>query len=388
MLAVAGSLLIWNGVNRRFKTGSDRPNQTASESPLNVEASSYQEGAIPRIVVRGLDFAPLHPVEQAQHLDRQDLSLEAHPTTEKSVDAPGTITKSPPQETIRTDRPDLTGLITDTPTPLKDPHKRLLIDWLAGFDWSDTEIAQLRRHLSDPRAAFRPEVLKVNVNHVESEDLYTQHLTSESVEMCLEFWETQGKKITTAAAPDKIPPEIILSILKVETNLGKYPGRESVFNVYWSLSLADNPRILNEILPQKGSGSDDDERKRLKRRAAWARSQLRDLLYMSRRGTGVDPLGTVGSWAGAFGLPQFIPTSYRAYGRDGNGDGVIDLDDIEDAVASIAHYLEVNGWPKGKSLKRQRKALLRYNHSTFYADCILALSDSLSHRLNGLQPIQ
>jgi len=63
----------------------------------------------------------------------------------------------------------------------------------------------------------------------------------------------------------------------------------------------------------------------------------------------IDILAMRGSGAGAFGYPQFLPTSYLRYGADGNGDGRIRLDDMDDAAASCARFLAQNGWRPGLS---------------------------------------
>ena len=128
------------------------------------------------------------------------------------------------------------------------------------------------------------------------------------------------------------------------------------------------------------------ELKKLHRRARWARLQLADLLYTAKSG-GENPVGIMGSWAGAFGLCQFIPASYRAYGRDGNGDSVIDLDNVADASASIANYLIENGWHNNGYRAKQKRSIMRYNHSEYYADCVLQLADGIEKQWQGLAAI-
>lgn len=266
-----------------------------------------------------------------------------------------------------------------TARPWDDPVKGLLIQVLAREGWNDEDLKTLERFLSDPRAEFRPEVLTVNATHQESAEQYQQHLTAEAVSRTYAYWEGRRGMMESAAGGAGVPLEVIVAILKVETNLGVYPGKESVFNVYWSLALGDREEVLSRAVT--GEYPNQRELKaKLAKRARWARGQLRDLMYMAREGHGRDPVGMMGSWAGAFGLAQFIPSSYRAYGRDGNGDGVIDLDDVADAAASIANYLHRNGWPADGSEKRRRKAIRAYNHSEHYVDCVLALADSLSRR--------
>ncbi len=258
-------------------------------------------------------------------------------------------------------------------------YKGFLVDRLSSTGWSREDLDGLRRHLSDRRARFRWFVLRKNVQHVEARAHYDQHLTPESIEMCLAFWDREGRSVVMGASRFDFPVEVVVAVLKVESNFGKWPGQSSIFNVYWSLALADHPVVL-EIL-KANLGLNEKGVRRLARRAEWARRQLRYVVYMSRSETCPDLLEVAGSWAGAFGLCQFVPSSYLAYGRDGDGDGVVDLDDVADASASIAFYLAENGWPKDDDLQKKKRALKRYNHSDLYAGCIIALADSLYGKL-------
>src|SRR5262249_33531080 len=91
----------------------------------------------------------------------------------------------------------------------------------------------------------------------------------------------------------------------------------------------------------------------------------------------IDPLSVRGSSAGAFGLPQFLPTSYLHFGVDGNGDGQVSLYDADDAIASAAHYLSANGWRPGLSYADQRRVIWSYNHSDAYIDTVLWLAGQI-----------
>jgi membrane-bound lytic murein transglycosylase B len=91
----------------------------------------------------------------------------------------------------------------------------------------------------------------------------------------------------------------------------------------------------------------------------------------------IDPLDLLGSPSGAFGNPQFLPTSYLRHGADGNGDGVVDLFTIDDAAASAARFLAASGWSPGISRAQQRQVIWHYNRSDAYIDAVLGLSDRI-----------
>ena len=84
-----------------------------------------------------------------------------------------------------------------------------------------------------------------------------------------------------------------------------------------------------------------------------------------------------GSYAGALGIAQFIPSSIQAFGKDGNNDGCIDLFDHADAIASIAHYLKHYGWHSAIDPKSARKVIYHYNHSSYYVDTVLKITGLL-----------
>ena len=101
-------------------------------------------------------------------------------------------------------------------------------------------------------------------------------------------------------------------------------------------------------------------RKKFEKKAAsrskWAYKELKALLKYSSR-EGVDPAVIPGSFAGAVGVAQFMPTSIMAYGKDGNDDGVVDMLNHVDSMASIANFLKSHGWRKGQSRKKAEKII-------------------------------
>jgi membrane-bound lytic murein transglycosylase B len=92
----------------------------------------------------------------------------------------------------------------------------------------------------------------------------------------------------------------------------------------------------------------------------------------------LDPLSISGSFAGAFGIPQFIPSSLQKYGRDGDGDEYVDLYNHHDAIMSVGNYLRSCGWNNNLSRREKERVLLNYNRSRYYARIIMDLSDRLT----------
>jgi membrane-bound lytic murein transglycosylase B len=143
----------------------------------------------------------------------------------------------------------------------------------------------------------------------------------------LAFWRSHVRWLEEAEARWGVPPEIVVAIVGVETFYGRVMGNFRVIDALATLAL-DFP-----------SGRSD--------RSPLFRSELEQLLVMVQR-DGSDPLALRGSYAGAMGLPQFLPSSVNRYAVDFDGDGHIDLHTHPaDVVGSVAHYLAAFGWQRG-----------------------------------------
>jgi membrane-bound lytic murein transglycosylase B len=174
-----------------------------------------------------------------------------------------------------------------------------------------------------------------------------------------------------------VPAEIIVSILLVETQLGSNTGSCTVFNRLASMA---NSRDLDTIRPYLGNvyntADEDYARTMCRQKSDWAYNELKALLnYASAKG--VDPLGIRGSMYGAIGLCQFMPSNIFSYGIDADNDGQVDPFVTNDAMHSIANYLNKHGWDCNINKEGKRKAVFAYNNSTVYVNTILALADKI-----------
>jgi membrane-bound lytic murein transglycosylase B len=143
----------------------------------------------------------------------------------------------------------------------------------------------------------------------------------------LQFWQAQAPWLEQAHQRYGVPPEIVVGILGVETLYGKHMGNFRVIDALATLSF-DFP-----------SGRSN--------RSAFFRDELEQFLVMAHR-EGSDPLSIKGSFAGAMGLPQFMPSSVIKYGVDFDGDGHINLhQSAPDVIGSVARYLSEFGWQAG-----------------------------------------
>jgi membrane-bound lytic murein transglycosylase B len=177
-----------------------------------------------------------------------------------------------------------------------------------------------------------------------------------------------------------ISPEIITAILIMESKLGTYPEGYHAFQVYANLALANDPDVLSALRDTYGGRypalyrEETIEKARLKGR--WALSELYNLILLSDE-LQLDPLEMKSSIAGALGPAQFIPSTFKNYGVDGDADGRIDPFCMADAMASIAHFLNHSGWTETGPDQKRRAALWCYNHSEIYVNTIMKLYQEL-----------
>lgn len=141
-----------------------------------------------------------------------------------------------------------------------------------------------------------------------------------------QFWRTHQAALQRAQDTYGVPADIIAGVIGVETIYGRNMGKYRVLDALTTLTL-DFPR-----------GRSD--------RSAFFRQELAEFLVMCRE-QGLEPTEVLGSYAGAIGWPQFMPSSIRKLAVDFDGDGHIDLvNSPVDAIGSVAHYLSAHGWRK------------------------------------------
>ena len=207
-------------------------------------------------------------------------------------------------------------------------------------------------------------------------------LTEAHIQNGAEFWLNNAKAIERASDRYGVDPEYIVGIIGVETYFGRNFGRTSIFDSLTTLSFDTQ------------------------RRSEFFKSELENYLLMARE-EGFDPREPKGSWAGAMGYGQFMPSSFRRLAIDFNNDGRRDLWNPQDAIGSVAHYFMKNGWKYNGPVTRPSKnikddsvielstyegneywrtypnfkVIKRYNNSNKYAMAVHQLAQAIKHRV-------
>jgi peptidoglycan lytic transglycosylase B len=215
--------------------------------------------------------------------------------------------------------------------------------------------------------------------HSEAKLNYDQFTTPESIERAQHYLQENFTVMSAAEAAYGVDKRVITAILLVESRLGTQSGNRSALNILSTLAALTDPafqEIFWRIIPPERRITRERFDERVQKRAEWGYRELKALLRYAER-EGLDPAGIVGSYAGAVGYAQFMPTNILAYAQDGDQDGRIDLRVHADAIASIANYLKRHGWQPGISREKQEKVIYAYNPSSYYVNAILKVSDLL-----------
>ena len=204
--------------------------------------------------------------------------------------------------------------------------------------------AEVERWLA--AAKFQPRIVELMNKPVLEPPKWFEYappfLAAERIDAGLAFWSANAAALARAEQATGVPAELVVAIIGVETYYGRITGSHRVIDALVTLAF-DYPR-----------------------RAVFFRGELKEFLLLARE-QGISPLTPRGSFAGAMGLPQFMPGSYRRYAVDFDGSGRTDLwRSADDAIGSVANYLVKHDWKPGQPVLTkayvdavQRDAILR-----------------------------
>lgn len=230
-----------------------------------------------------------------------------------------------------------------------------------------------------PSVHFEPRTVSLFFIHSEARVNYGQFLSPESIQNAREYMQNHLSDLNAAEQSLGVCKEVVVAIMLVETRLGTYLGNTSILNTLSSLAALKDPELRQVVWdtirpdrrPEKAAFEE-----RAKAKSAWAFQELKAFLTYTAR-ENLDPTSMYGSYAGAMGISQFMPSNILTYALDGNHDGRIDLFDPSDAIMSIANYLKHFGWKPGISPEDAYDVVYNYNHSQYYVNTVLKITDIL-----------
>ena len=177
-------------------------------------------------------------------------------------------------------------------------------------------------------AEFQPAIVEAMARPAEKAKLWYEYrpifLTERRIQEGVEFWIAHRQALDQASVHSGVAPEYLAAILGVETFYGRRTGTYRVLDALVTLSFEYPPR------------------------GKFFRDELEQFLLLTRDGR-LDAKSVKGSYAGAMGAPQFMPSNYRRYAIDADANGRIDLwSDWPDVCASVGNYLKEHGWNAGE----------------------------------------
>ncbi|MGZ3721986.1 MAG: lytic murein transglycosylase [Bdellovibrionales bacterium] len=224
------------------------------------------------------------------------------------------------------------------------------------------------------------EVLELNtLLFLKKSDYHGVQVNGEAAVDVRNFMTANKESLAIAQKTYHVPGGVVASLLWMESRHGKNLGQFHVPSVFVDLVQADRPQVIKYLhkagkrfTAQVTKKNKRDITSRAKKRVMWAISELKAIQKMYRQNPKALP-DFRGSFAGAFGMAQFEPSSYVHYAKSQSGDHPAILEHADDAIQSVAYYLHQSGWHMSKQ-KSYVKALMRYNNSHDYASAILKLA--------------
>ena len=174
------------------------------------------------------------------------------------------------------------------------------------------------------------------------------------------FYKKNKILLSKVAREFEIDPIVLVAIVGVETNYGSKVSEFSVINSLYTQAM------------------------KMPKRSSWATREIAEFLIFCSEND-IDPFSLEGSYAGAFGFGQFIPSSFNRLSIDYNNDGKKDPFSWEDVIGSVAFYLVENGYPKNDYnftyKSKAWRAIRTYNRSDKYANIIIDLRNEIAKNI-------
>ena len=243
-----------------------------------------------------------------------------------------------------------------------------------GFDEYEIKALYIR-----PEVFFETKGVSLFFMHSEARLDYDQYTVKQQIKKARRYMKKYNKELSQAQKIYGVDKEVITAIILIETQCGTLLGNRSVLNTLSTLAslfdLQARGMLWKEIsdIPEL---TRDEYEKKAERKSKWAYRELKAFLEHTTIER-VDPVEIKGSYAGAMGISQFMPSNIPTLAKDGNNDGSIDLFNHADAIASIAFFLKHHGWKPGISKKKAQKVVHHYNHSDQYVYAVLKIAKLL-----------
>lgn len=239
--------------------------------------------------------------------------------------------------------------------------------------------AMVRSLYARHEVKFETRGISVYFVHHESKVDYDQYSDPRQIRRARQYMRHHRDAFSLVEKQYGVHKEVITAIILIETQLGKLLGSRSILNTLSTMAALTDPKVQEALWGELKNTPELTRQvfvEKADRKSAWAYRELKAYLLHART-EGFDPTRVNGSFAGAMGIAQFMPSNIGPLARDGNDDGRINLFDDADAIASVASYLKQHGWRPGIDRQQAAKVIYHYNHSDRYVQAVLKVSELL-----------
>jgi membrane-bound lytic murein transglycosylase B len=216
----------------------------------------------------------------------------------------------------------------------------------------------------------------------ESNALYNGFFEKKSLDKARAFFKKYRTNLKNAELKFGVDRKVIVAILYIETQFGENTGEHLVL---YRLSRLSTVNESKNILWNFQRLTQEDLNRQIKFEEVKRRAQyledtfLKEIIALDKiaQRKKIDIFAIKGSFAGAIGWPQFLPSSYINYAVDGDGDRKISLFNPHDAIYSVANYLKKHGWKSKSTREEKREVIWYYNKSHAYIEAVLGVVEKL-----------
>jgi membrane-bound lytic murein transglycosylase B len=238
---------------------------------------------------------------------------------------------------------------------------------------SDAEVARI---FTDPRMPSRTPV-PFKLKPKETNQMYSGFTAEPRLRIARECLAAHASAFEAAEKTYQVSRHVLAALILIETHCGRIVGDNLIINRLARVSSVGEPKNITFNLEQLLREDNSVTREQVESRARYLEEtffpEVQAIFEVAEK-KNVDIFDLKGSVAGAFGIPQFLPSSYLKFGVDGNHDGKVWLFDPEDGIASAAHYLHSFGWKDQATAEEKKKVLWNYNRSDAYGDAVLKVA--------------
>lgn len=310
-------------------------------------------------------YLPLRLVLNVAHADEVPVNTSALALLEPAVEATPTSTPQP---------------LTLSPAPYNGWG--YLVSKLKQRGVTEEDLEKIYNDPRMPPFSFVPFRLKPK----ETTGMYKGFVSPLQFAAGAEFAKRHRQEFDRIEKTLHVPREVITAIVLVESHLGKNTGNALIIERLSRVASVGEPENLAKNLEFIKADSPSVDKSQLEQRAQYLEGtflpEIPALIELSKRNN-IDVMEMRGSSAGAFGMPQFLPSAFLRFGVDGDRNGIVSLFDDVDAIWSTAKFLAAFGYRNDLKVNEKRAVLWRYNKSNPYIDTVLAVSRGIRASLQA-----